>query len=146
MRTSASALLEERAGARRPHGGGVGLAEDGLKGLAGHCPVAPRGQQGADVAPEVHDAALPAGARQALGDGAYEPGVGVADDEAHTGEPVLAQPAQEPEPARVGSVSMAATPSMRRTPSEPTPMAVTTAVDCARPSLLHLTYVTSGNR
>ena len=37
------------------------------------------------------------------------------------------------------SVSMAAMPSMRRTPSEPTPMAVTTAVDCIRPSLLHLT-------
>lgn len=72
-------LLDERAGARRhrahrvdggpvrrPHGGGVGLAEDGLKGLAGHRPVAPRGQQGADVVLEVHDATLPAGARQAL--------------------------------------------------------------------------------
>ena len=82
---------------RRPHGGGVSLAEDGLLGLAGHRPVAPRGQQGADVALEVRDAALPAGARQALGDGADEPGVGVADNEAHAGEP-----AQEPEPARVG--------------------------------------------
>lgn len=82
---------------RRPHGGGVGLAEDGLQGLAGHRPVAPRGQQGADVALEVHDAALPAGARQALGDGAHEPGAGVADDEALAGEP-----AREREPARVG--------------------------------------------
>lgn len=88
-------LLEERAGARRhrahgvdggavgrPHGGGVGLAEDGLQGLAGHRPAAPRGQQGAHVALEVHDAALPSGARHALGYGANEAGVGVANDEA----------------------------------------------------------------
>ncbi len=108
-------LLEQRTGAcrhrahgvdggpvRRPHGGGVGLAEDGLQGLAGHRPVAPRGQQGGHVALEVHDAVLPAGARQALGDRAHEPGVGVADDEAHAGEAALAQRAQEPEPARVG--------------------------------------------
>lgn len=86
-------LLEERAGARRhrahgvdggavgrPHGGGVGLAEHGLHGLAGHRPVAPRGQQGAHVALEVHDAALPSGARQALGDGANGPGVGLGVD------------------------------------------------------------------
>lgn len=51
---------------------------------------------------EVYDATLPAGARQALGDGAHEPGVGVADDEARAGEPAFAQPAQEPEPARMG--------------------------------------------
>lgn len=79
---------------RRSHGGGVGLAEDGLQGLVGHCPVAPRGQQGADVALEVHDAALPAGARQALGDGAHEPeparvGLGVdGRDAEHAAHPV----------------------------------------------------------
>ncbi len=60
------------------------------------------GQQGADVALEADDAALPAGARQALRDRAGEAGVGVADDEARAVGPSLAQPAQEAEPARVG--------------------------------------------
>lgn len=76
---------------RGPDGRGVGLAEDGLEGLGRHRPVAPRRQQGAHLALEVDDAALPAGARQARGDGAHEPDVGVADDEAHAGEPALAQ-------------------------------------------------------
>lgn len=62
-------------------------------------PVASRGQQGARAALEVDDAALPAGARQALGDRADEADVGVADDEPRAGEPAFAQ---EPEPARVG--------------------------------------------
>ena len=61
--------------------------------------MASRGQQGARAALEVDDAALPAGARQALGDRADEAGVGVADDEPRAGEPAFAQ---EPEPARVG--------------------------------------------
>ena len=87
---------------RGPDGRGVGLAEDGLEGLGRHRPVAPRRQQGAHVALEVDDAALPAGARQARGDGAHEPDVGAADDEAHAGEPAHAQRAQEPESARVG--------------------------------------------
>lgn len=59
------------------------------------------GQQGANVALEVDGAALPAGARQALGDRAHEARVGVADDEADTGEPALAQSSQEAEPAGV---------------------------------------------
>ena len=97
-------LLEERAGARRhrahrvdgspvrrPHDGGVGLAENGLQGLAGHRPAASRGQQGARVELEVHDAALRADARQALGDCAHEPGVVVADDEVHARESALTQ-------------------------------------------------------
>lgn len=108
-------LLDERAGARRhrahrvdggpvrrPHGGGVRLAEDRLHRLGRHRPMALGGRQGADVALEVDGAALPAGARQALGDGAHEARVGVADDEADAREPALAQAAQEAEPARVG--------------------------------------------
>ena len=50
----------------------------------------------------MNDAALPAGARRALGDRTHEPGVGVDDDEAHAGEDAFAQHAQEPEPVRVG--------------------------------------------
>lgn len=60
------------------------------------------GQQGANVALEVDGAALPAGARQALGDRAHEARVGVADDEADAREPALAQAAREAEPAGVG--------------------------------------------
>ena len=63
---------------RRPHGGGVRLAEGRLHRLGRHRPMALGGQRGADVALGVHDAALPAGARQALLDRADEAGVGVA--------------------------------------------------------------------
>lgn len=74
----------------RPRGGGVRLAEDGLHRPGRHRPMALGGQQGANVALEVDDAALPAGGRQALGDRACEASVGVADDEADAREPALA--------------------------------------------------------
>lgn len=92
----------DRRAVRRPHGGGVRLAEDRLHRLGRHRPMALGGQQGANVALEVDGAALPAGARQALGDRAHEARVGVADDEADAREPALAQAAREAEPAGVG--------------------------------------------
>lgn len=87
-------------------GVGLGLLEErtraGLHRPGRHRPMALGGQQGANVALEVDDAALPAGGRQALGDRACEASVGVAGDEADAREPALAQAAQEAELAGVG--------------------------------------------
>lgn len=86
----------------RPRAGGVRPAEDGLHRPGRHRPMALGGQQGANVALEVDDTALPAGGRQALGDRACEASVGVAGDEADAREPALAQAAQEAELTGVG--------------------------------------------
>lgn len=85
----------------RPRGGGVRLAEDGLHRPGRHRPMALGGQQGATVALEVDDAALPAGGRQALGAARARP-AWASPTTRRTPESPRSQAAQEAEPTGVG--------------------------------------------
>jgi len=78
---------------------GIGLGEDRAGRRGHHLGVALRDLR-EDVAQEVHPAPLPGRAEQDCGDGLFEPGVGIGDDQLYPAEPTRLQRAQERGPER----------------------------------------------
>ena len=121
-----------------PHELGVALGEHGLQDAQHGALFLPGRRVAGGVAHQMHDAALPRGAREDLLIGALEALVGVAGDADHAVDPACAQRQQERLPTVVGLGVDGVEPQKAPVPARAVLMAVTSAVDCTRPASLHL--------